>query len=126
MRLSVARLTLPATPCAGAAGFILSTTTGAQSLSGYTGVQFINNGALFLAVYNGSGSQTITQLIGGKVQGLSPTVSAAALTPSTNYLFGNWSQKDYTQLDGSGFQYIDFGGTPGNISVTLYTLAPLP
>ena len=122
----MARVTLTPTPFAGAAGFILSPTTGAQSLSGYTGVQFQNNGQMFLAVYNGSGSQTITQLIGGKVQGISPTVSAAALTASTNYVFGNWSQKDYTQLDGSGFQYIDFGGTPGNISVTLYTLAPLP
>jgi hypothetical protein len=122
----VARVTLTPTPFAGAAGFILSTTTGAQSLSGYTGVQFINNGALFLAVYNGSGSQTITQLIGGKVQGISPTVSAAALTASTNFLYGNWSQKDYTQLDGSGMQYIDFGGTQANVSVTLYALALLP
>src|ERR1039457_6792975 len=122
----MARVTLTPTPFAGAAGFILSPTTGAQSLSGYTGVQFINNGALFLAVYNGSGSQTITQLIGGKGQGISPTVSPAALTPSPNYLYGNWSQKDYTQLDGSGMQYIDFGGTQANVSVTLYALALLP
>ena len=81
---------------------------------------------MFLAVYNGTGSQTITQLIGGKIQGISPTVAPANLTASTNYLFGNWSQKDYTQLDGSGFQYIDFGGTVANISVTLYTLGLLP
>ena len=122
----MARVTLTPTPFAGAAGLTLSTTTGAQSLATFTGVQFINNGSMFLAVYNGSGSQTITQLIGGKVQGISPTVSAAALTASTNYVFGNWSQKDYTQLDGSGMQYIDFGGTQANVSVTLYALALLP
>ena len=122
----MARVTLTPQPFAGAAGLVMSATTGTQSLSGYTGVQFINNGALFLAVYNGSGSQTITQLIGGKVQGISPTVSAAALTASTNFLYGNWSQKDYTQLDGSGMQYIDFGGTQANVSVTLYALALLP
>ena len=122
----MARVTLTPTPFAGSAGLVLSATTGAQSLATFTGVQFQNNGSVFLAVYNGTGSQTITQLIGGKIQGISPTVAPANLTASTNYLFGNWSQKDYTQLDGSGFQYIDFGGTVANISVTLYTLGLLP
>lgn len=122
----MARVTLTPVQMAGAQGLTLPATTGQQSLSGFTGVQFVNNGQLWLAVYNGTGSQTITQLIGGKVQGIAPTVTPVALTASTNYAFGNWSQKDYTQLDGSGMQYIDFGGTQANITVTLYQLIPAP
>lgn len=121
----MARVTLTPVTMAGAQGLTLPA-AGAQSLSGFTGVSFVNNGQLWLAVYNGTGSQTITQLIGGKVQGIAPTVTPLALTASTNYLFGNWSQKDYTQLDGSGLQYIDFGGTQANITVTLYQLIPAP
>jgi hypothetical protein len=121
----MARVTLTPVNMKGAAGLTLPS-SGAQSLSGFTGVQFINNGMLWLAVYNGTGSQTITQTIAGQVQGIAPTVSPLALTASTNYLFGNWSQKDYTQLDGSGMQYIDFGGTQANISVTLYQVTPIP
>jgi len=121
----MARVTLTPVSMKGAAGLTLPS-AGAQSLSGFTGVQFVNNGCLWLAVYNGTGSQTITQLIGGQVQGIAPTVAPVALTASTNYIFGNWSQKDYTQLDGSGMQYIDFGGTQANISVTLYQVVPIP
>lgn len=121
----MARVTLTPVSLAGAAGLTLPA-AGAQSLSGFTGVQFVNSGMLMLAVYNGTGAQTITQLIGGKVQGVAPTVAPVALTASTNYLFGNWSARDYTQLDGSGMQYIDFGGTQANISVTLYQLVPIP
>jgi hypothetical protein len=121
----MSRVTLTPVAMTGSAGLVLPA-AGAQSLSGFTGVQFVNSGMLFLAVYNGTGSQTITQNIGGRVQGVSPTVSPVALTASTNYLFGNWSAKDYTQLDGTGMQYIDFGGTQANITVTLYQLAPIP
>lgn len=119
----MARVTLTPVTLAGAGGLTLPS-SGVQSLSGFTGVQFVNNGLVYLVVYNGTGSQTITQNIGGKVQGLAPTVAAVALTASTNYKFGPWSAKDYTQLDGSGMQYIDFGGTQANISVTLYQLVP--
>jgi hypothetical protein len=121
----MARVTLTPVNLKGAAG-LTSPAAGAQSLSGFTGVQFINNGLVWLAVYNGTGSQTMTQFIAGQVQGIAPTVAPLALTASTNYLFGNWSQKDYTQLDGSGMQYIDFGGVPANITVTLYQLVPIP
>ena len=118
----MSRVTLTPVPLAGAAGLTLPT-SGQQSLSGFTGVQFVNNGSMFLVVYNGTGSQTITQNIGGKIQGISPTVTPVSLTASTNYVFGDWSMKDYMQLDGSGMTYIDFGGTQANISVTLYQLA---
>lgn len=116
-------VTLTPVTLVGASGLTLPS-SGAQSLATFQGVQFVNNGLMMLAVYNGTGSQTITQNIGGKIQGLSPTVSAVSLTASTNYLFGPWSARDYTQLDGSGFQRIDFGGTVANISVTLYQLVP--
>ena len=121
----VNRVTLTPVAMNGAAGLVLPA-AGAQSLSGFTGVQLVNSGMLMLAVYNGTGSQTITQNIGGRVQGVSPTVAPVNLTASTNYLFGNWSAKDYTQLDGSGFMYVDFGGTVANITVTLYQLSPIP
>lgn len=121
----MARVTLTPVSMNGSAGRVLPA-AGVQSLTGYTGVQFVNSGMVMLAVYNGIGSQTITQLIGGKVQGIAPTVAPVSLTASTNYLFGNWSAKDYTQLDGSGMQYIDFGGDPSAVTVTLYQLAPVP
>lgn len=121
----MARVTLTPVTKAGARGLTIPS-AGAQSLAGFTGVQFINNGLMTLLVYNGSGSQTITQLIGGQVQGIAPTVAPFALPASTNVEFGPWSAKDYTQLDGSGMQYIDFGGTVANISVTLYQTIPTP
>src|SRR5450755_2306652 len=122
----MSRVTLTPVAMNGSAGLVLPA-AGAQSLSGFTGVQFVNNGMLWLAVYNGTGStQTITPQIGGRVQGIAPTATATALTASTNYLFGNWSQKDYTQLDGTGLMWVDFGGVQANITVTLYQVAPIP
>jgi hypothetical protein len=121
----MARVTLTPVMLAGAQGLTLPT-AGVQALTGFTGVQFVNNGQLMLVVYNGTGSQTITQNIGGKVQGLTPTVAPVSLTASTNTMWGPWSQKDYTQLDGTGMQYIDFGGTQANLTVTLYQLSQVP
>lgn len=121
----MARVTLTPVTKAGAAGLTIPTATGAQALTGFTGVQFINNGMMTLVVYNGTGSQTITQLIGRKVQSLAPTVAAVSLTASTVTEWGPWSPTDYTQLDGSGMQYIDFGGTAANLSVTLYQTVPI-
>lgn len=120
-----ARVTLTPVNMPGAPGLTLPA-AGQQSLATFTGVQFVNSGMLWLAVYNGTGSQTITELIGGKIQGIAPTVTPIALTASTNVMFGPWSRTDYTQLDGSGMQYIDFGGTQANITVTLYQLIPAP
>jgi hypothetical protein len=119
----VTRVTLTPVTLAGAGGLTLPS-VGQQSLAGYTGVQFVNNGLLYLIVNNGAGSQTITQLIGGKVQGIAPTVAPVNLVANAVTKWGPWSAKDYTQLDGSGMQYIDFGGTQANISVTLYQLVP--
>ena len=72
----MARVTLIPVTKAGAKGLTIPS-SGAQSLSGFTGVQFVNNGQMTLLVYNGTGSQTITQNIGGQVQGIAPTVVPA-------------------------------------------------
>lgn len=121
----MARVTLTPVNKAGAKGLTIPS-SGAQSLSGFTGVQFVNNGMMTLLVYNGTGTQTITQQIGGQVQGVSPTVAPVSLTASTTTEWGPWSAKDYMQLDGTGMTYIDFGGTQANISVTLYQTIPVP
>lgn len=121
----MARVTLTPVNKAGAKGLTIPA-AGAQSLSGFTGVQFINNGMMTLLVYNGTGSNFIQQNIGGQVQGIAPTVPPLGLTASTTVEFGPWSAKDYMALDGTGFTYIDFTGTPANISVTLYQTVPTP
>jgi hypothetical protein len=120
----MSRVTLTPVSKTGAKGLTIPS-SGVQSLSGFTGVQFINNGQMTLLVYNGTGSQTITQTIGRQVEGIAPTVTPLAITASTNVEFGPWSPTDYTQVDGSGMTYIDFGGTPANVSVTLYQTTPV-
>jgi hypothetical protein len=125
----MARVTLTPVNLAGTAGLTLPA-AGAQSLTGFTGVQFVNNGLLWLAVYVGvAGACNMDQQIGGQVQGqlypTSPSPFRKALANSTNYLFGPWSAKDFTQLDGSGMTYIDFTVVTGN-TVTLYQLVPAP
>jgi hypothetical protein len=125
----MARVTLTPANLAGASGLTLPVlAAGAQVTlsSGNTGVQFVNNGQVFLVVYNGTGTQTIAQQIGGKVQGIAPTVTPISLTASTAYLFGPWSARDYTQLDGTGLMYVDFTGTFANIGVSLYQCVPIP
>ena len=125
----MARVTLTPVNLAGTAGLTLPT-SGAQALTGFTGVNFVNNGLVFLAVYVGSaGACNMDPWIGGQVQGqaypTNPSPFRKALANSTNYLFGNWSAKDFTQLDGTGLMYIDFSNVTGN-SVTLYQLIPTP
>lgn len=125
----MARVTLTPVNLAGTAGLTLPA-AGAQSLATFTGVQFVNNGLLFLAVYVGAaGAGNMDQQIGGQVQGqaypTNPSPFRKALANSTNYLFGPWSARDFTQPDGSGMTYIDFSVVTGN-TVTLYQLVPTP
>jgi hypothetical protein len=121
----MARVTLTPVTLAGAAGLTLPA-TGVQTLTGFTGVSFANNGMLFAVFYiTGTPPTTFTQQIGGRIQGQAPPGVPATLLASTNYLFGNWSAKDYTQLDGTGMTYIDWTGTPTG-TVTLYQCIPAP
>jgi hypothetical protein len=121
----MARLTLVPVNMPGAAGMALSATTGAQSLSGFTGFQFANNGLLFVALYVGSGGGgNLTQNFGRTVAGVIAPNPPVAVTAGSNYLFGNWKPSDYTATDGSGLTYFDLTGTQTANSVTLYQLIP--
>ena len=122
----MARLTLTPVNVPGTQGMVLSSTTGAQSLSGFTGVQFANNGMMFLVVYVGSGGAgNLTQNFGRTIEGVVAPNPAVALSASTNYLFGNWKPFDFTAQDGSGLTYFDLTGTQTTNSVTLYQVVPL-
>lgn len=122
----MARLTLTPVNMPGTQGMIMSATTGAQTLTGSTtGVQFTNNGEMFLAVYVGaSGACNFTENFGRKIEGAVAAPPVVALANSTNYLFGPWSPSDFTAQDGTGFTYLDFSVMTGN-SVTLYQLVPV-
>jgi len=122
----MAYLTLSPVQLPGTQGQVLSTTTGAQSLSGFTGFQFANNGLLFVALYVGSsGVGTLTQNFGRKIEGAVAAPPTLALTASTAYLVGNWSPSDFTAQDGTGLTRFDLTGTQTLNSVTLYQLVPV-
>lgn len=123
----MARVTLTPVNLAGPQGLTFPS-SGAQALTGFTGVNWVNNGQMFLAVYIGSGGAcNIQSNIGRKIQSQAYPASTiqAALSNSTNYLFGPWSVNDFTQTDGTGLTWIDFSAVAGN-SVTLYQCIPTP
>jgi hypothetical protein len=123
----MARVTLTPVNLAGPSGLMLPS-SGAQTLATFTGVNFVNNGLMFLAVYIGSGGAcNIQSNIGPKRQGATYPASTiqVALSNSTNYLIGPWSAADFTQPDGTGLTWIDFSVVTGN-SVTLYQCVPTP
>jgi hypothetical protein len=120
------RLTLVPVNVPGPAGMLLSATTGAQSLSGFTGIQFVNNGLLWIVLYIGSGGAgNLTQNFGRTIEGVVAPNPPVALTAGSNYLFGNWKPSDFTAQDGSGLTYFDLSGTQTANSVTLYQLVPV-
>lgn len=89
------------------------------------GVQFQNNGLMFLYVSIGaSGAGNITMNFGRTVEGAIPAPVVVAVSNSTNYLLGPWSPTDFTAQDGTGFTYIDFSVITGN-AVTLYECIPV-
>lgn len=117
------RLTLTPVTLTGTSALTLGTS--GTPLTGNTGVQFANNGLLFLVVYTGaSGAGNITQNFGRTVEGAIPAPKVQAIVNSTNYILGNWSPSDFTAQDGTGMTYLDFSVVTGN-SVTLYQLVPL-
>jgi hypothetical protein len=120
----MARVALQPVQMPGTAGMVLGA-SGAQTLATFSGVQFTNNGELFLAVYVGSsGAGNFTQKFGRGIEGVIPDPIVVALANSTNYLFGPWDPGDFTQQDGTGLTTFDFSVVTGN-SVTLYQLVPL-
>jgi hypothetical protein len=119
-----ARAVLTPVNLAGPEGLILPA-AGVQTLTGFTGVEFQGTQYTFAVFYITTTGTTITQQIGGRIQGQTPPGITAVLASSTNYLFGPWPDKDFTQLDGTGYTYIDWSGTPTG-TVTLYQCIPAP
>jgi hypothetical protein len=122
------RVTLTPVNLAGPSGLLLPTVAGAQTLATFTGVQFVNNGSVFLVAYIGAaGAGNVQSNIGRRVQGQAYPAATlqAAVANSSLYFFGPWSAADFTQSDGSGMAYIDFSVVTGN-SVTLYQCVPIP
>ena len=115
----MARATLTPAACTGTTALTLGS-SGTQALTGFTGVQFVNNGLMFLVVYTGaSGAGNVTQNFGRTIEGSIPAPKVQAISNSTNYILGPWSPSDFT-----GLTYIDFSVVTGN-SVTLYELIPV-
>lgn len=120
----MARTTITATNFKGTAGMTFPT-AGATALTGFTGVQFQNNGLMILYVSVGAaGAGNITQNFGRTIEGAIAAPVVVAVANSTNYVLGPWSPTDFTAQDGSGLTYIDFSVVTGN-AVTLYQLSPV-
>jgi hypothetical protein len=121
----MALLTLSPVQLPGPAGMVLSPTAGAQSLSGFTGFQFLDNGSCFVIIYVGSsGAGNLTQTFGRTIEGVSSQIPNVALSASTNYLFGTWSPSDFTARDGTGNVEFTLSGTQTLNTITLYQLSP--
>jgi hypothetical protein len=121
----MALLTLNPVQLPGPAGAVLSSTKGAQSLSGFTGFQFADNGSCFIIIYIGSsGAGNLTQTFGRTIEGISSGEPPVALSASTNYMFGTWSPSDFTARDGTGNVEFTLSGTQTLNSITLYQLSP--
>jgi len=112
----------------------------------YAGVEFINNGYMYLWYYNPA-SEAITAypLIGQKAGGLAQPYTAYPVTiPATAQYgwLGPWSVQQFTQTDGTqfssapggqisastpsgvGYTCVDFSGTLTNFALRLYELIP--
>jgi len=98
---------------------------GATSLVGFTGVQFINNGSMFLYITIGvGGGGTVTMNLGRTTEGQLPVPFTVTTAASTNYLLGPWSPSDFTSHDGTGQTYFDFSSVVLT-AASLYQLIPL-
>jgi hypothetical protein len=106
-----------------------------------TGIQFINNGFIYLWYSNVTNAVTFSILIGQKSAGFVPLWSTEqVVTPTTQQYgwLGPWSPAGYTQQDASqhaaspggvigaggvGFTCIDVATTLTNLAVRLYQCA---
>jgi hypothetical protein len=108
----VARLAL--NPAAASRAGVDVTAAALTVTTGFTGVQFVNNGSMLLVVNNTSGSTlTLTYNISPLVEPEAALHAAAQMPQATiptgkTYVFGPWSPKNYKQADGN--IYIDFAG----------------
>lgn len=85
----------------------------------YAGVQFVNNGYMFLYVYNGATASAAYHLIGQKAGGqvqLYTTYTTTIPASGPGWL-GPWPIQQYTQTDGAQFASGsgDGGASPGGL-----------
>jgi hypothetical protein len=128
--------TAPTPAGADTTGALGSTVWGANA-----GVQFVNNGQVYIWYYNGAAASVAYLLIGQKTEGQLPLFSTIAVTiAATSYgHIGPWSPRNYGQVDpavhsGSpggavgataiGLMCVDFTVTT-NLFVRLYQLSPI-
>lgn len=85
-----------------------------------TGVQFTNNGSVWLWYYNGAQACTAYALIGSKLGGevFAYTQDSATLVTSGSGWLGPWSPQKYNQTDSSQFTSAP-GGVIGSAAVGL-------
>jgi hypothetical protein len=85
----------------------------------YAGVQFVNNGSMFLYVYCGATTTSAYHLIGQKAGGqVQPyTTYTTTIGASSAGWLGPWSVQQYTQTDGAQFASGsgDGGASPGGL-----------
>lgn len=77
----------------------------ATSLTGATGFNFVNNGAILLRVCIGSsGTGTMSVLLQRAIEGFltgTPLFTTGTLANSTNYIFGPFSPSDLNDVNGT-------------------------
>jgi hypothetical protein len=97
---------------AGTGGTAFATTWGTGP---YAGVEFVNNGSMFLYVYNGATASVAYHLIGQKAAGQAELYSTLSTTiPATSGgWIGPWSVQQFTQTDASQFLTLPGGVSPG-------------
>jgi hypothetical protein len=102
------------------AGTILPATE-PTNLTGFTGVNFVNNGAVVLRLVVGaSGVGNITFNFTRTTEGQLPAPFVVAVANSTTYLFGPFSPSDFNDVN--GLIQIDKSGTVTGDSAGLYIL----
>jgi hypothetical protein len=138
---SVVGGTFPTAPATGIDAAAVGTTFATAWAGAATGVQFSNNGLLWLWYYNGATACTASYLVGDKAAGqpvLWSTVQVVLNTTGYGWL-GPWSPAAYNQQDaaihtaspggvigaaGVGLTCIDFSAT-GTLAVRLMQLVPV-
>lgn len=123
----MARLAL--NPAAASPAGVDVTTAALTVTTGFTGVQFANNGYMLLVVTNTSGSTlTLTRNVSPLVEPEGAVPAAAQMPLATvptgkTYVLGPYNAKNHKQADGN--MYIDFAGA-STISVGLINVTPVP
>jgi hypothetical protein len=120
----MARTALPAATVSiggGASAGTILPATEPTNLTGFTGVNFANNGAVLLRLVVGAaGVGNVTFNFSRTTEGQLPAPFVVAVANSTSYIFGPFSPSDFN--DANGLIQIDKSGTVTGDSAGLYLL----